>query len=119
MVFGVVERELDDVANLLVVDAVDDGSDGHDVDAGFVQVVDGLQLYVEQVAYLTVGVGGVADAIELQVRVTKTRFRSGAAEFFALGELDAVGGCLHGVVAYLAGVGDGVEEVGRQGRLTA
>ena len=38
----VVEGELDDAADLLVVDAVDDGGDGNDFDAGFVQVVNRL-----------------------------------------------------------------------------
>src|ERR1017187_4157220 len=49
---GVVESELDDVANLLVVDAVDDGGDGNDFNSGFVKVVDGLELDVKQVATL-------------------------------------------------------------------
>src|ERR1700761_3162216 len=61
----VVERELDDAANLLVIDAVDDGGDGDDVHAGLVQVMDGLELDVERVADLAVRVGGVADAVEL------------------------------------------------------
>src|SRR6185312_11326474 len=61
----VVERELDDAADLLVVDAVDDGRNGDDVDAGLVQVVDGLELHVERVADLAVRVGSVADAVEL------------------------------------------------------
>ena len=74
---GVVERELDDAADLLVVDAVDDGDDGDDVDAGLVQVLDGLQLHVEQVADLAVRVGGVADAVELQVGVAQTGLSGG------------------------------------------
>ncbi len=78
---------------------------GDDVDAGFVQVVDGLQFHVEQVADLAVRVGGVADAVELEVDVTETRLGSGAAKFLALGKLDAVGGCLHAVITHLAGVG--------------
>src|ERR1035441_7527571 len=59
---GVVEGELDDVSDLLVVDAVDDSGDGNDFDAGFVEVVDGLELDVKQVANLAVRVGRVADA---------------------------------------------------------
>ena len=99
---GVVEGELDDAAHLLVVDAVDDGGDGNDLNAGFVQVVDGLELYVEEVADLAVGVGGVADAVELKVDVAEAGLGSGAAELLALGELDAVGGGLNAVVADLA-----------------
>ena len=109
----VVERELDDAANLLVVDAVDDAGHGNDVHAGLMQVVDGLQLYIERVADLAVRVSSVADAVELQVGVAETGFRSGLREFLRLGKLDAVGRGLHGGVTDLAGVGDGVEEVGR------
>ncbi len=113
----VVERELDDAADLLVVDAVDDGGDRNDVHAGFVQVVNRLQLDVEQVADLAMRIGSVADAVELQVRIAQSGFGSRAAEFLALGELDTVGGRLDRVITDLAGIGDGVEEVRRQGRL--
>ena len=107
----IVERELDDAAHLLVVDAVDDRGDRNDVDAGAVQVLDRAQLHVEEVADLAVRVGSVADAVELQVRVAQTGFRSLLGELRALRELDAVGRSLHGVVTNLAGVGDCVEEV--------
>ena len=76
---GIVERELDDAADLLVVDAVDDGGDRDDVDAGLVQVFDGPQLHIEQIADLAMRVGGVADAVELQIGVAQTGFRGGAA----------------------------------------
>ena len=115
----VVERELDDAANLLVVDAVDDGGDGNDVDASLVQVVDGLELHVERVADLAVRVGGVADAVELQIGVAEAGLSSGLGELLGLGELDAVGCGLYGVVTNLAGVGDGVEEVRRERGLAA
>ena len=113
----VVEGEADDRADLLVVDAVDDGDDRDDVHAGVVQVGDRLQLHVEQVADETVRIGFVADAIELEIGVAEAGVGGLFAELGALGELDAVGGRLHGVVADLAGVADGVEEVGRQGGL--
>ena len=74
MRFGIVERELDDASDLLVVQVVDDGDDRHDVDAGLVQVLDGLQLHVEQVADQAMRVGGVADAVELQVGVAQSGF---------------------------------------------
>ena len=92
---GVVEGELDDAAHLLVIDPVDDGDDGDDVDAVRVQVLDGPQFHIEQVADLAVLVGGVADAIELQVGVAQAGLGGLAAEFGTLGELDAVGGRLH------------------------
>ena len=115
----VVERELDDAADLLVVDAVDDRDDRHDVDAGAVQVLDRAQLDVEQVADAAMRVGGVADAVELQVRVAEAGFGRGLGELGALGELDAVGRRLHAVVADLARVADRVQEVRRHRRLAA
>ena len=80
---GIVEGELDDAADLLVVDAVDDGGDGNDFNAGFVQVVDGLELHVEEVADLAVRVGRVADAVELEVDVAEAGFGGGAAKLLA------------------------------------
>ena len=71
----VVERELDDAADLLVVDAVDDRDDRDDVDAGAVEVLDRAQLDVEQVADAAVRVGRVADAVELEVGVAQARLR--------------------------------------------
>src|SRR6202166_5421969 len=38
----IVERELNDASNLLVVDAVDDGHNGHNFAAGAMQVIDRL-----------------------------------------------------------------------------
>ena len=116
---GVVEGELDHPADLLVVDAVDDGDHRHDVDAGVVQVLDRLELDVEQVADPTMRVGGVADAVELQVGIAQPGLGGLLGELRALGELDAVGGRLHRGVADLAGVTDGIEEVRRQRRLAA
>ena len=107
---GVVERELDDPADLLVVDAVDDRHDRHDVDAGAVEVLDRAQLDVEQVADAAVRVGRVADAVELQVGVAQARLGRFLRELRTLGELDAVGRRLHAVVADLARVADRVEE---------
>ena len=116
---GIVERELDDAAHLLVVDAVDDRRHGNNVNAGFVQVVNGLQLYVEQVAHLAVRVGCVADAVELEVNVAEAGFSSSAAEFLALRKFNAVRCSLHRVVANLAAIGHGVKEVRRERGLAA
>ena len=113
----IIEREAHDRADLLVVDAVDDGDDRNDVDAVAPQIFDGAQLHVEQVADGAVRIGGVADAIELQVGVAQAGFGGLLAELRALGEFDAVGRGLHAVVADFAGVADRVQEVGRQGRL--
>ena len=83
------------------------------------QVVDGLQLHVEQVADFAVGVGGVADAVELQIRITHAGFDCLLGELETLGEFNSVGRGLHAVVSDFAGVADGVQEVRRQRRLAA
>src|SRR5260370_40514525 len=69
---GIFHRELHDSADLIVVHVVDDGYDQNDFDAGFVHVFNSAKFYVEQIADLTVSVGVIADAVELQVRVTPT-----------------------------------------------
>src|SRR5205085_7374976 len=91
----IIELELNDAPDLLVVDAVQNGRDRNNIDAGFMQVLDGLQLDVEQVADLAVGVGGIADAVKLQVDIAQAGFGRLLAEFKALGELNAVGCRLH------------------------
>src|SRR5579859_7531255 len=116
---GVFHREFHDGADLVVVHVVDDGHDQHDFNARFVQVFDAAQLDVEQVADLAVAVGVVADAVELQVGVAQSGFERLLCEFLALGEFDAVGGRLNGVISNLAGVADGVEEMRAHGRLAA
>ena len=105
--------------DLLVVDAVDDRHDRDDVDAGRVQVLDRPQLDVEQVADAAMRVGGVADAVELQIGVAQARFGGRLREVEALREFDAVGRGLHRVVADLARVANRVEEIRRQRRLAA
>ena len=65
----VVEGKLDDAADLLVVDSIDDAGDGDDIDAGFVQVVNGLQLDIKGVTHLAMGIGCMPNAIKLQVGV--------------------------------------------------
>jgi len=91
--------------------------DGNDIDASLIQIVDRLQLDVERVAHLAVRVGCVADAVELEVGVAQTGLSRSLREFLRLGELDAVGRGLDAGVTDLAGVGDGVEEVGAERRL--
>src|SRR5882762_6618049 len=115
----VFHREFHDGADLVVVYVVDDGDNQHDFDARFVQVFDGAELHVKQVADLAVAVGVVADAVELQVGVTQSGFERLLRKFLALGEFDAVGGRLDRVISDLAGVTDSVEEIRAHGRLAA
>ena len=64
-------------------------------------------------------VGFVADAVELQIRVAQTGFGGFLGELRALGELDTVGRSLHALIAQLAAIADGVQEVRRKRRLAA
>src|SRR5579863_2099122 len=116
---GVLAGEVDDGSYLVVVHSVDERRDQDDLDARLVHVLDGAQFHVKQVTHLAVAVGVVAHAVELQVGVPQSSFKGAAAEFLALRELDAVGGRLHAVVAQLAAVPDGVDEIGRHRGLAA
>ena len=65
---AVLECELDDRADLIVVDGVHDRDDQAHIDPGGVEIFNRPQLHVEQVADLAMGIGLFADAVELQVR---------------------------------------------------
>ncbi len=113
------QRELDDRPDLIVVDGVDDGHHEADIDPGGVQVLDGAELHIEQVANLAVRVGLFADTVELEVRNAHAGVARLAREVGVLREPDAVGGGLNAEVADLARVADGVEEDRRDRRLAA
>src|SRR6185503_1297500 len=115
----IVERELNDAPDLFVVDTVDDRRDRNDINAGAVEILDRAQLYVEEVPDLAMFVGRVADSVELQIRISKPRFRGLIAELRALCELDSVCRGLHAVVSNLARVSDRIQEVRRHCRLAA
>src|SRR6516162_5243829 len=86
----IIKRELNDAADLLVIQTVDDGYHRHDLDPRLMQVLDRLQLYVKQVADEAMRVGSVADAVELKVRVTQAGFCRLLRKLETLGKLDAV-----------------------------
>src|SRR5215213_4363105 len=93
--FRIVQRETNNRSDLVVVHAVDQRGHENNIDAGFVQIVDGAKLDVKQVADLTVRVRVVADSVKLQVDETKSGFGSLTAKFFRFGKFDAVGRGLH------------------------
>src|SRR5579862_7791588 len=110
---GIVERELDNASDLLVVDAVDDGHDGDDLYSGGVQIFDGFQLHIEEVAYFAMRVGCVADAVELQIGVAHASFGGLLRELQTFREFNSVGCGLHAVVSNFARITHRVEEVRR------
>src|SRR5436190_2182318 len=111
---GIIQRELNDAAHLLIIDAVHDGGDRNDIYAGLMQVIDGAQLHVKQIANLAMGIGCVADSVKLQVSKTQAGFCSLAAEFRRFGKLNSVGSCLNRVVSNLACIADSIQEVRRE-----
>ncbi len=113
------DRELEDLADLVVVDAVDDRGHQRDVDAVLVEVLDRAQLDVVEVTDLAVLVVLVPDPVELEVREAQPGLGGLAREILVLGEPDPVGGALDREVADLARVPDGRKEVRRKRRLAA
>src|SRR5690606_18663837 len=68
---GVVDGKLNDRSDLIVVDAVDHRDDKNHVNSCSCQVLNRAELDVKKVAYLTVRVGRVGDAVKLQVTKTE------------------------------------------------
>ena len=64
----------DDRTDLVVINPVDQSRHQNDLNACFVQVVDGPQLYIEEIPDLPVTIRIVADTVELQVGIAQARF---------------------------------------------
>ena len=109
----VLDREPEDVADLVVVDPVDDRRHERDVHAVLVQVL------VVEVAHLAVLVVLVSDAVELQVRESKTRLGRLPRELLVLSEADPVRRALDREIPDLPRVADGGKEVRRERGLAA
>ena len=97
----VIEAEPDDVTDLIVVDPVDDRHDQSDVHAVLVEVLDGAELDVVEVADLAVLVVLVAHSVELEIGESQARFGGLLREALVLGEADAVRGALDREIAEL------------------
>ena len=104
--------KLDDRPHLVLVDRVHDGGHQRHVDASLVQVLDGAQLHVEQVAYLPVRVRFLAHAVELQIRDPESGLPGPVRKRRILCEPDAVGCCLDTEVPDTLRVRDRVQEDG-------
>src|SRR5262249_14521977 len=111
--------ELDDFADRMVVDVVDDGGDQCRLEPVFRHVFNGLQFNVEQIPDLAVLIQLVADAVKLQVGAVQPGFLGCRHEVRLLREVYAVRGGQHAVKPDLLGVPYGVQEKGRQRRLAA
>jgi len=72
---------------------------------------------IVQIADLPMAVCIVTNAVELEISVAESSLGSLSRKLFALCELDSVRGGLHAVVAQLASIGDGIQEIRRHGWL--
>jgi hypothetical protein len=115
----VLHAEIHDRSDGAVVEPVHDGDDGRDLDAGRVQVVDRDLLDVEEVGDVAVRVGLVGDAVELEVGHVEAGLLRLERELRLEGEAQAVRRRLDHLVADLLRVGTGLDEVRREGRLSA
>ena len=118
-VVDVLDGKLDDGADLMVVDGIDHRHHQRHVDASRLEVFERAQLDVEQISDLPVGVVFVSHAVELEVGEPQPRLLGLPGEVRFLGEADAVGGALGRLVSEVFRVGDRVQEVRRNGGLTA
>src|SRR5262249_37827664 len=100
----IIQSKADDRSHLIIINAVDQSGNQNDLNARFMQIVDGAHLHVEEIANLAMAVRVVSDTVELQINVTQSCFSSLPAKLFRLGKLDSVRRCLHAVVANLAGI---------------
>src|SRR2546425_12203755 len=64
--FRIIHCETDDRSDLIVVDAVDQSHNQNDLHACLVQIVDGPQLHVEEIADLAATVDVVSETVVLQ-----------------------------------------------------
>src|SRR5256885_1143389 len=99
----VIQGKFDNASHLFVVNSIDDCCDRDDVHARSAQVLHSSQLYIKQIPNMTMGVGRVPNAVELQIRGGQTSRGGLLAKLGAFGKLNAVGGCLHSLIANLAG----------------
>ena len=115
-----VEGELNDLRNLVVIKAADDGRDVDDLEAGLADVLDGLHLDIQKILPAAdLLVQGRIHAVELKVEGVEPGFPGFFCEGRILGELEAVRGALHVGKTHLAGFFQNPEPVGVQRGLAA
>src|SRR6185437_13952035 len=105
-------------ANRVVIDAVDDRDYERNLDPDLREIFNRANLDVEQVADAPMLVLLFADAVELEIHVMLTRGLGGFTEFNVFGETNSVRGGENAIEADLFRVGDCVQVVRRQRRLS-
>ncbi len=114
----VIDGDAHDVAHLVVVDALDDGRDEDDLDAGLAAGLDDPHLLLEQGFAARFAVNVVADAVKLQVDARQPGFAAALREI-QIGQQDAVGRRLDVGKAHLVRHGHDFDELRMNGRLAA
>ena len=103
---------------MIIIDTVYQRGYQHNLNAGFVQVVNRPQLYIEQISNLAVTIRIVTNSIELEIYITQASLGCLPTEFLALCELNSVSCSLHGVVTNFTCVTNSFDEVWRNRRLS-
>src|ERR1035438_5184447 len=114
----VLQGHADNVADLVIVEAFDNGGDENDLEPGALDVLDALELFLPQRFAARATVDVVADAVELQVKGMQAGFLALLGEC-KIGEFQAVGGHLGVREAHLFGEAEGIQEARINGRLAA
>src|SRR6267378_7549589 len=86
----IVEGKSNNGSDLVVIDAVDQCGNEHNLNARFMQVIDCTHLHIEQIANLAMAVGVITNSVKLEVNVAQTSLGSFATEIFALSKFDSV-----------------------------
>src|ERR1035441_529971 len=114
----VLQGQADNVADLVIVEAFDDGGDEDDLEPGALDVLDALELFLPQRLAARAAVDVVADAVELQVKRVQAGFLALLGEC-KVGEFQAVGGHLGVREAHLFGQAEDIQEARVDGGLAA
>ncbi len=114
----VIEGKLQDLPDLIFIDAAGDGRHIDDLDAGLADGLDRLQFVFQQLAAARLLVYVVVHAVELQVDRMQARFGGTHGEI-RIRKLDPVRGHLDVAEAHLLGAAQDLEEVGVDGRFPA
>ena len=111
--------ELHDLADSVVVDAVNDRDDQCDLDADAGEIFDRLLFHIEQIANTAVLVLLFSDTIELKIDAVLTRSLSGFAEFNVFSKTNPIRRGENAVEANLLSIGNRFQIVRRKRRLAA
>src|SRR5262249_23285093 len=115
----VLNRKIDDIADVVIVDAIDDRVYKRHFHAGACHVFDRLKLDIKQISDTAMLVLFFSRTIKLQVCAVQSGFFRLSNKIRILSEADAVGRREYAVESDFFRVADCVQEIWRQRRLAA